>query len=125
LVLVPLVKTLAPLHADRSGFKQAGQWLAGHAEPDAELVDPYAWAGYYAGRTFREAPRDTGTPIAASIVYVVLEESGPSRHDHLWWLLPQARTLANQGKRVATFAVHRGRGTAEVVVYRVCQRQTS
>jgi hypothetical protein len=119
LALTPLGKTLAILHADRSGFKQAGLWLAGHAEPDADLVDPYAWAGYYAGRTFQEGA--SGTPIAPSIVYVVLEEGGPSRHDHLWWLLPQARALAGQGKQVATFAVHRGRGTAEVVIYRVCR----
>src|SRR5262249_30946508 len=41
-----VVKTLAPLHPERAGFRAAGYWLAEHARPEDRLVDPYSWSSY-------------------------------------------------------------------------------
>jgi hypothetical protein len=112
LALVPLGKTLATLHADRTGFRQAGRWLAEHAEADAEVVDPYGWASYYAGCVFRPAP------ARPTIFYVVLEESR-NLHEHLYHVVARARALQALGKEVQRFAVPRRKDEAAVVIYRV------
>jgi hypothetical protein len=111
--LLPLPKTLARLHAERSGFKQAGQWLARTVGPDDELLDPFGWAKYYAGRCFRERQ-----PSGAKVYYVVLDHSR-SQHPHLWYLLEEAKKLAERGEKVRTFEVQHGKHKAEVFVYRV------
>jgi hypothetical protein len=118
LALAPLPRTLSRLHADRAGFRQAGAWLAQHTLPGDRLVDPYAWAGYYAGRVFVEGEEDRLPHADPPVIYVVLE-NGPNRHPHLWWLLPDARALARQGQVVQRFAVKRGKQKAEVCIYRV------
>jgi hypothetical protein len=112
LALAPLGKTLATLHADRVGFRQAGLWLAENAAPDAAVVDPYGWAGYYAGCIFR------ATPARPRVRYVVLEQS-KNTHPHLWHTLAEARALAARGTVEIEFAVPRRKDKARVVIYRV------
>lgn len=43
-------KTLAPLNAESSGYRQAGAWLAAHSAADARVLDLKGWAMFYSGR---------------------------------------------------------------------------
>ena len=54
LAVAALPKTLEPLHANRSGFRDAGAWIADHGHDWDAVVDPYSWAHYYSGSVFRE-----------------------------------------------------------------------
>jgi hypothetical protein len=112
LAVAPLGQTLATLHADRAAFRQAGAWLAQNAGANDDVVDPYVWSWYYAGRIFVERPAH---PTAR---YVVLEESD-NAHKHLYHVLDDARALAARGKPVMRFPVKRSRKPGELVVYRV------
>ena len=81
------VRTLEPLHGDRVGFREAGQWLAKQAGPNEGVFDPFGWAGYYAGRYFRP-----GEATNTWCSYVVLEEGG-NHHSHLV-TVPEAEAAA-------------------------------
>jgi Dolichyl-phosphate-mannose-protein mannosyltransferase len=117
LSVAPLSRSLAALHADRAAFRQAGEWIARHAEPDDQLIDPYGWSGYYAGRYF-ENPAHGPAPTAP-LTYVVLEENGKSNHDHLWWLIPPARELVKGLDPIARFPSGVKHDPTTVCVYRV------
>src|SRR5439155_750101 len=75
-----LPKTLEPLHANRSGFRDAGLWIAGHSRPWDEVLDPYSWSHYYSGKVFLEDESPAPPPGQRKVRYVVIEESG---HEHL------------------------------------------
>ncbi|MBL8799134.1 MAG: glycosyltransferase family 39 protein [Planctomycetia bacterium] len=90
-----LPATLKPLHANRAGFRAAGEWLAANTLPGDTVVDPFCWAHFYAGQVFQEAAkpqRGSGTS------YVVVTNSKNS-HNRLT-SLPAARELARQGTLV-------------------------
>jgi 4-amino-4-deoxy-L-arabinose transferase-like glycosyltransferase len=110
----PLARTLETLHADRAGFRQAGYWLAEHALPGDEIVDPYCWSMYYAGRAFldgaAELPRHR-----PPVCYVVLDQS-KSRHLRVLGLR-QAEERVRGVTPAQRFAVSRGKDNAEVCVY--------
>jgi hypothetical protein len=116
-VLAPLPRTLEPLHGNRVGYRQAGQWLAENVRPWDIIVDPYCWSRYYAGREFiaREELHRYGPD--RSVCYVVLDQS-KSSHAHLLWV-HYAEWLAGQGTVVQHWQVMRGRHPAEVKIYRV------
>src|SRR5205085_411280 len=42
LTAAPLSRSAGPLHADRTGFRDAGLWLARNASPGDYVEDPYA-----------------------------------------------------------------------------------
>jgi hypothetical protein len=110
---------LAPLHAERVGFRQAGAWLAEHALPGDEVVDPFAWAGFYAGAIFREG--QSGLPAHnPPVCFVVLDEPG-TRHPHLRWFLPAIEQRAHSGAVKFRYPVRRARIQSEVVVYEVAR----
>src|SRR5436305_530462 len=65
--------TLKPMHAQREGFKHAGEWFKAEVEdkwlaanegrvkeqydpPYPKLVDPFEWTGWYSGRTLYFVP---------------------------------------------------------------------
>lgn len=51
-------KAIQPLHQGQEGHRQAGFWLAEHFRYNHDsLVDPYSWASFYAGLSFK--PRST------------------------------------------------------------------
>jgi|SRR5579875_1213052 len=110
LVLAPLPRTLARLHAERIGFRSLGHWLAQHTLPGDFIEDPYCWAYYYAGRVFLEGRRDLPAS-KPSCFYVVLEES-KNRHARLVCLQKAVEdTLHSRGARIVhTENVRRGRG---------------
>ena len=62
-----LPKSLEPLHANRAGFHAAGVWLAEHASSNDAIVDPFAWAEYYAGRALQQTKPDTARPTRSAI----------------------------------------------------------
>jgi hypothetical protein len=72
LMIAGLAGALKPLHASRAGHHAAGRWLAAHLTPHDRLIDPFAWAHYYAGRVFLE---ESGwvQPAEARVQYVVLD----------------------------------------------------
>jgi hypothetical protein len=108
-------RTLEPLHGERTGFREAGHWLAEHAQLTDQIDDPYAWAKYYAGRYFaEEMPHVKGTPHS---VYVVVEESG-NKHPRL---PPESimEYVYEHGERINSWPVRRGRERAEIVLYHV------
>jgi hypothetical protein len=110
-----LPKTLARLHGNRQGFREAGEWLAANTLPGDDVFDPLAWAGYHAGKLFvpRDAPRST-----PAVCYVVLERS-KNKHPHLWFLLALAEKLAARGEVVYRQRTARGREEAEIVIYQL------
>jgi hypothetical protein len=115
--LLPLPKTLARLHAERVGFRQAGEWLARNAPAGDRVLDPFAWSRYHAGRVFT-ADRDDLPCSDPGVAWVIVERSR-SKHAHLWYLVEPARQLAEQGELVRRFEVRRGRHKGTVEIYRV------
>ncbi len=91
-----LPKSLEPLHANRAGFHAAGVWLAEHASSNDAIVDPFAWAEYYAGRALQQTKPDTARPPARQFIVV-----GGSSNEHARLpLMPTAEALARRGKLV-------------------------
>jgi 4-amino-4-deoxy-L-arabinose transferase-like glycosyltransferase len=110
-----LPKSFEPLHSNRSGFRDAGLWLAAHALPSDEIVDPYCWAHYYAGRVFLEGSKHDDSQDNKPICYVVLEQSGNS---HLRLTeIPAAKRMAAQGKLVFEWEGKRNKDHCIVRVY--------
>lgn len=74
--------SLRPLHPTRLGFRAAGLWIAAHANPSEDVLDPYVWTRYYAGRELSTMVR----PVAAAdrFTYVVLDNIySADHHSHL------------------------------------------
>jgi hypothetical protein len=109
-----LPSILKPLHANRSGHRQAGNWLAKHATSEDEVIDPFCWAHFYAGCVFREG-KDFIPPQHTR--YVVLEHSGNS-HSRLM-MIEEAQQLAKRGTPVYHWPERKPIEQAKVVVYRV------
>ena len=115
-VFAGLPKTLKPLHANRAGHHAAGVWLAEHADPADEVLDPFCWAHYYAGRVFTERTRPPAPAGHAPLTYVVLE---PDDLDVRAEVVRRARQLAEQGQLVFHWPGHRGPEQAQVKVFAV------
>jgi hypothetical protein len=114
LTAVSLSKTLARLHADRHGFKEAGLWLAKNTDPDEEIIDPFAWSAYFAGRIFQPHAE----PVRPAMCYVIMERSR-NQHPHLSYLLDDLEKLVKGQTPVKTFPMARKRFPGNVVVYHV------
>jgi hypothetical protein len=122
LIASVLPKSFEPLHSNRSGFRDAGLWLAEHALPSDEILDPYCWAHYYAGRVFLEGSKLEGPKDGKSVCYVVLEQSGNS---HLRLTeIPAAKRMAAQGKLVYEWEGTRNKDHCIVRVF-ACPKKES
>ncbi len=80
IVLAALPVTLKSLHSHREGHKHAGRWLADKLAPNDWLMDPLAWAEWYAGRTLHNPPVYQGRPDS---VWVITERGKGSPHSRL------------------------------------------
>jgi hypothetical protein len=83
LLLAPsLPRDFYSLHADRAGHRYAGEWIKANGEQAIEVIDPFGWAEWYAGRSLREwpVPQPDGRPK-----YVVFEPNAKSPHSRLEW----------------------------------------
>ncbi len=108
------LKSMETLHADRAGFRAAGYWLAQNASPGDKLVDPYTWAGYYAGRVLqKDGPQSAQQP---PVCYVVVDVS-PNSHSHLDEV-EQAKKLAETGREVRRWDLSR----SHVAIYEVGEK---
>ena len=90
--------TLEPLHLNRGGFKTVGHWIRDNGSPGDEVIDPYQWSHYYAGRVFLEDAPLAQMRSNPPVRWVVLEK-GKSKHVRL--TLPQEEELLAQGAQIA------------------------
>ena len=91
LIAVCIPSLSKPMHQNRIGFKQAGEFLAQEIQPEDRLTDPYEWSQYYAKRTTYQPP------IAEErfVEYAVLRNGGDAEDKRL------NQDLVEQAKRVA------------------------
>lgn len=99
-------RTLLPLHDERDGFREAGEWLARNTEPGDYVFDPFAWTHYYAGRVFVE--KLPAVPASQPPVEYVLLEHGASKHLRHTIAIDMAKAKAQRGDRVKTWQLDRG-----------------
>jgi hypothetical protein len=116
-IVSALPKTLEPLHANRSGFRDAGLWIARHSQPWDEVLDPYSWSHYYSGKVFLEDESPAPPAGAPKYCYVVIEESG-NPHIRLP-LVPEAEAARAHGRKVWELTSRRRQEMVDVVVYEV------
>jgi hypothetical protein len=115
-VALTLPKTLESLHANRSGFRDAGVWIAQHGHPWDEVIDPYSWTHYYAGRVFLEDQSPAPPVGQTKVCYVVLEVSG-REHPHPRLDIQGAMRRAAAGHKVKEWTRKRNKETIDVIVY--------
>jgi hypothetical protein len=115
-LFVYVALTARPLRADRLAHRHAGQWLAGHTEASAAVLDTWGWTALWSNRetyTFDEANEALRDP---RLRYVVIEprelRTGDARAKTLAWVLDTA------GERVASFGGQRDNDNLSVAVYR-------
>ena len=122
LLLAPMAtigipEALKPMHANRSGHREAGQWLAEHAQPADQVFDPFCWAHYYAGRVFQEGAAPPLQPGYTPINYVIVERSN---HEHIRLPdVPKLEKFASFGRPVYHWPENKSEGNAKVLVYQV------
>jgi hypothetical protein len=96
-MLACLPVSLQPLHANQVGHREAGLWLAQHAQPSDIIVDPFDWAYFYAGRVF-QSPQGSAVGSQRPMRYVVLETIRKPHPELI--MLPLAEKLAEDGQLV-------------------------
>jgi 4-amino-4-deoxy-L-arabinose transferase-like glycosyltransferase len=116
-VVATLPKLLEPLHANRSGFRDAGLWIAGHSRPWDEVLDPYSWSHYYSGKVFLEDESPSPPAGTKKKRFVVIEESG-NAHVRLP-RVPEAEAERAHGRKVWERASRRRKEVVDIVVYEV------
>jgi hypothetical protein len=123
----PLFRTLETLHADRAGFREAGYWLAEHAQSGDVITDAYAWSNYYAGHVFTEVAPEDGLPFTPAparepkVRYVVMEVSD-NKHARLQTEDPE-KLLAAGGRVEQKWPLSNRKDHAEVQVFVVPMRE--
>jgi 4-amino-4-deoxy-L-arabinose transferase-like glycosyltransferase len=121
LAFCSLPETLKPLHANRSGHRAAGLWLAQHANPADPVTDPFCWAHYYAGKLFEEGSEPAVPPGYMPTRYVVME--GLDREHSRLPMIPEAKRFADQGTIVYHWPEQAAVEQGKVFVYAVPVRQ--
>ena len=117
-VAAGLPSILRPMHANRAGHRQAGNWMAKNITSEDEVIDPFCWAHFYAGCVFREGKDFIP---AQHTRYVVLERPEAS-HSRLM-MIEEAQQLAKRGTPVYHWPESTPVDQAKVVVYRVPAKQ--
>ena len=122
MVLVALVlagvasQQARPGHPSRWGHREAGRWLAAHAEADAAVLDTRGWAAFVSGRPSYDYWHVRQALSDARLAYVVVgadELSAPSRRAATLRAL-----LAYAAEPAASFPGRRGGSGADVRVFR-------
>jgi Dolichyl-phosphate-mannose-protein mannosyltransferase len=118
LIAAALPRDFRSLHSERAGHKAAGKWLATQ-DRAIEVVDPFGWAEWYAGRTLRTIPNPD--PRKGLYVYAVFEPNSPSPHSRLGWY-DTAKQLKEQPDSEPVFEYPPGvpKEKVKVAVYK-CQ----
>jgi hypothetical protein len=97
-MLACLPVCLQPLHANQIGHREAGLWLAQHAQPGDVIVDPFDWSSLYAGSVFQNETLGAKLSNERPMLYVVLEATCKPHPELI--LLPEAKRLAADGQLV-------------------------
>jgi hypothetical protein len=111
--------TFQPLHPQREGHKHVGQWLATHMADDDWLVDPFAWAEWYSGRTLHRTTHYDGV---AKVIWVVVEDGKREGKAEPHSRLPQldySTNLKSKGELVYQWPETPNSKIPTVSVYRV------
>lgn len=116
LIVVALVAAaipggMKPLHANRAGHRAAGLWIAKHRYPKDFIVDPFAWAEFYAGQI--RQPASHGDQI--SVFYAVIE--GPGNLHPRLHVMALALKIKEHGKLVYYWPENVAPEKAKVFVY--------
>jgi hypothetical protein len=105
---------LAPVNAADGGYREAGRWLARHADPGERVADVTGWTQFYSGRTGYVFANLVEAPADAGLRWVVAREAhlaGP------WGYCARLRALVSGARVVARFPVERRPGRSQVTVY--------
>ncbi len=114
-VALALTRTLEPLHNHRTGFREAGEWIAKNSSPGDPVVDGFCWTHYHAGRVFTElGPK--GIPITDPPVQFIVVERSNNKHARLKTF--KEEDLQAQGGKVVWTSTPRKDGSV-VAIYRV------
>lgn len=119
LVLFVLPNSLRSMHRFKLGFRDAGLWLAAHADPADVIVDPFGWSEYYAGRVIPSQPVVATMPNHVPCYYVVLDGSPAAAHHSALPLLAEATAMAERGEQVYHWPTNRPADTATVRIFEV------
>jgi hypothetical protein len=116
LLLCELPVLWKPLHGNRAGHKAAGRFLAATATLDDSIVDPFAWAEFYARPAL--PPPESSNPRN----YYVVLENNDNQHSRLP-ILADAKLTAQLGTVVYHWPENKTCESASVLVYRVTAEQ--
>jgi hypothetical protein len=118
LVGVPsLLVALGPLHAGRSGYREAGRWLAASSEPAGAVLDTLGWTALYSGRPTYQYDEAKAAFCDPQLAYVVVREEELGRESDRARSL--RRLLEAAALPAATFPSETNAGVASaIVVYR-------
>lgn len=117
LMVTPLIRTLEPLHSNRTGFREAGEWIVENSRPGDPVIDGFCWTHYHAGRVFTEiGPK--GIPISDPPVQYIIVERSNNKHLRLQ-TFKEEDLVAKGGKAVWTSTPRKDKDKAVVVVYRL------
>jgi Dolichyl-phosphate-mannose-protein mannosyltransferase len=83
LIAAALPRDFRSLHEDRAGHKAAGKWIAEQNQPDIEVVDPFGWAEWYAGRSLTRDPSWFPQTYDGREKYAIFEPNAKSPHSRL------------------------------------------
>ena len=115
-VAVGVSLQLKPAHPSRWGHREAGRWLANHAEPGEAVLDTRGWASFVSGLPGYDYWHVRQAFTDAKLSYVVVgddELRAPSRRASTL-----RAVLAYAAEPVATFPEREGGREAGVRVYR-------
>jgi hypothetical protein len=114
-IAVCLPGLLRPLHNSHAGYRDAGLWLATHAQPADEILDTQSYVYFYSGRVLLEGREPAAT--AEHAIYAVVEE--PPQQPLPAHMQQRVSQLARQGTAVFRCPLERSRGAIhEVAVYK-------
>jgi hypothetical protein len=115
-ILPLLPASLAPLHPSRRPHREAGEWLAQHAVPEAVILDTRGWTSLYSGHTTYRHEAGAEAISAAALGYVVVERQ------ELQYPSARSRTLRalleESGSLVAQFSESEASSAGAVLIYR-------
>ncbi|MEZ6142535.1 MAG: glycosyltransferase family 39 protein [Zavarzinella sp.] len=126
------------LHAHRVGHRAVGMWMYHHVPANAEVMDPFGWAKFYAGKSDLEFGFETLTvsyllqngyspaepnaekfprPYRGPVIYVVFEPNSKTSHSQLPYIA-EVREFMKQGELVYQYPEDVPANEAKVAVYR-------
>lgn len=121
--LAAMPRNFQSMQYNRAGHKHAGNWLRIHGDPDVEVVDPFGWAEWYAGRTVTRWPdplaenRFIDPKRTPAELYVIFEPNAKSPHSRLG-KFEWAKRLHESAEKIYQYPVDAAPEKVKVAVYR-------